>query len=271
MTNLYFNILTFNHPQEELTLYFTNVEDENLTRIFNKLVPDEVIEKFGEQEHYYTSFTKEIEGFYPVTKAVNPSYETKKDENGKERSYRIHNSGLSVSLLKRYYNAQIHEYFKTKGFLVKPNFISDTEVWLPSKKYDKTGKFKQYDRYCLRVQFQTVTKHFELLLTFQGTSKVYKQSVEEMQEEVSPSSFNWVIFNNALYKFEELSDEGRRAYDQVFPVWNLSIRNDKNESIEVPERGNKYIKFKNAIDNFYKEYLNKEEFNPHCSTIINRS
>lgn len=260
MQNHCFNILTFNHPQEELTLYFTNEEDENLTRIFHKLVPDEVIEAFGEQEHYYTSFTKEVDGFYPVTKAVEPIYEKKVDKHGEEYSSKVRNSAFSISILKRYYNNLIHNYFKTKGFLVKPNFISDTEVWLPSKKYDKTGKFKEYDRYCLRVQFQTVTKHFELLLTFQGTSKVYKQSVEEMQEEVSPASFNWVIFNNALYKFEELSDEGRRAYDQVFPVWNLSIRNDKNESIEVPEKANKYIKFKNAIDDFYKEYLNNEEF-----------
>ncbi|MFL0099319.1 hypothetical protein [Tenacibaculum maritimum] len=141
MQNHCFNILTFNHPQEELTLYFTNVENESLTRIFHKLVPDEVIEEFGEHEHYYTSFTTEVEGFYPVTKAVNPSYEIKEDENGEERSFRVHNSAISVSILKRYYNALIHEYFKRKGFLVKPNFVSDTEIWLPSKKYDKTGQF----------------------------------------------------------------------------------------------------------------------------------
>ncbi|MFL0067162.1 hypothetical protein [Tenacibaculum maritimum] len=79
MQNHCFNILTFNHPQEELTLYFTNVENESLTRIFHKSVSDEIIEEFGEQEHYYTSFTKEVEGFYSVTKAVNPSYEIKED------------------------------------------------------------------------------------------------------------------------------------------------------------------------------------------------
>ena len=148
-----FNILNFKHPQEELTLYFTNEEDENLTRIFHKLVPDEVIEEFGEQEHYYTSFTKEIEGFYPVTKAVNPSHILEEDDNGEERSIRVHNSALSVSILKRYYNALIHQYFKGKGFLVKPNFIRDTEVWLPSKKYDRTGQFNLFDRYSLKVQF----------------------------------------------------------------------------------------------------------------------
>src|SRR5699024_6347609 len=146
-------ILTFEHPQEELTLYFTNEEDENLTRIFHKLVPDEVIEAFGEQEHYYTSFTKEVDGFYPVTKAVNPRYEVKEDENGEERSFRKHNTALSLSILKRYCNYIIHEYFKAQGFLVKPNLISDTEVWLPSKKSDRTGRFNLFDRYSPKVQF----------------------------------------------------------------------------------------------------------------------
>tara|TARA_R110002033_G_scaffold159194_1_gene195493 strand:+ start:13425 stop:15524 length:2100 start_codon:yes stop_codon:yes gene_type:complete len=260
MQNHCFNILTFSHPKEELTLFFTNVENESLTRVYHSLVSDEVIEEFGEQEHYYTSFAEEIEGFYPVTKAVNPSYETKEDEKGEERSYRVHNSGLSVSILKRYYNAQIHEYFKGKGFLVKPNFISDTEIWLPSKKYDKTGQFNLYDRYSLKVQFKTVTKQLELLVTFEATSKVYKQSVDELQESVSPMAFNWVIFDNGLYKFDELPSAGKRAYDQVFPVWNFDIRDALGETTEAPDKSNKYIKFKTAIDFFYKTYLNTVEF-----------
>lgn len=56
-----FNILTFNHLQEELTFYFNNLENETLTRVYHSLVPDEVIEMFGEQLHYYTSFTNKME------------------------------------------------------------------------------------------------------------------------------------------------------------------------------------------------------------------
>jgi len=250
-----FNILTFEHPQEELTLYFTNEEDENLTRIFHKLVPDEVIEAFGEQEHYYTSFTKEVDGFYPVTKAVNPSYETKEDENGIERSYKVHNSAYDIPILKRYYNYLIHQYFKAQGFLVKPNFISDTEVWLPSKKSDRTGQFNLYDRYSLKVQFKTVTKQLELLVTFEGISKVYKQSVEVLQESVSPTAFNWVLFDNGLYRFDELPNAGKRAYHQVFPVWNFNTRDALGEATEAPDKSNKYKKFKDAIDFLYREVL----------------
>lgn len=260
MANLTFNILTFDHPNEELKFYFTDTEDINLTRMHHTLVPDEVIEKFGQQEHYYNSFEEEKEGFYPVTKAVNPTYEKKLDKYGEEYSKKVPNTAYSISILKRYYNSLIHKYFTEIGLMVKPNFINDTEVWIPSRKYDSSGKFNLCDRYCLRVQFQTVSKALELLVTFEGVSKVYKQSVEEMQEEVSPASFNWVIFENALYRFEELPSAGKRAYDQVFPVWNFAIRNDKKETIEAPDRSNKYIRFKNAIKNFYTQYLNNEEF-----------
>lgn len=204
MQNHCFNILTFNHPQEELTLYFTNVEDENLTRIFNKLVPDEVIEKFGEQEHYYTSFTKEIEGFYPVTKAVNPSYETKKDENGKERSYRIHNSGLSVSLLKRYYNAQIHEYFN----LWLNRYLNTIDVW------DISALEKRFELISLRylkiwpypeVSVNSVDNAFEEQTIFDAESPRHKKLqyfiIEEtkIEEEAVARMYLYVI----RYMFEK--------------------------------------------------------------------
>lgn len=51
--NLTFNLLTFKHPVESITLWFTDQEQDGLCRIFNTQVPYEVIEKFGEQEHYY--------------------------------------------------------------------------------------------------------------------------------------------------------------------------------------------------------------------------
>src|SRR5690606_9733273 len=121
------------------------------TRMYHTLVPDEVIQEFGQQEHYYTSFEEEKEGFFPVTKSLTPTYEKKLDENGDKYSSMVPNSALHISIIKRYYNAQIHHYFTRKGFLVKPNFIHDTEVWIPSKKYDSTGKFTLFDRYCLKV------------------------------------------------------------------------------------------------------------------------
>src|SRR5690554_515514 len=260
MKNHCFNILTFAHPKEDLTFYYTIVAQDNLTRIGYRAVPAEVIEKFGQQDYYYTSFEKELEGFFPVTKSVSPSYETKENEYGESKSYRIENSGLSISILKAYYNSQIHHYFRSRGFLVKPNFIRDTEVWLPSQKYDNTKQYNLYDRFSLRVQFKTVTNQLELLIAFEGVPKVFKQSVEQLQEVVSPTAFNWVVYDNGLYKFDELPSEGKRNYDQTFPVWNFSIRDGLGQETEAPDKSNKYIKFKEAIDKFYQNQLNTDEF-----------
>lgn len=219
-----FNILTFNHPSEEFTFYFTDKEQEGVTRIFHALVPKEVIEKYGEQEHYYTSFMQQLDGFIPINKSTAPTFETIKTKEGIEKSVPVFNSAFSSSILKRYYNGLIHNHFKSKGCLVKPNFVSDTEVWLPSEVQDSEGIYKIFDRYSLKVQFKTVSNSLELLVTFEGRSKIFRTPVAELFEEVPVKAFNWVVFEKGLYRFDELPDEGKRQYDKVYPVWNFEIR-----------------------------------------------
>src|SRR5690606_39475679 len=124
-----FNILTFNHPSDSLTFYFSDKEQEGTTRIYHSLVPDEVIDQYGEQQHYYTSFCQETFGFFSVTKPTTPTFKKITTEEGIEKNVPVSNSAFSSRILKRYYNSLIHNYFKSKGCLVKPNFVSDTEAW----------------------------------------------------------------------------------------------------------------------------------------------
>lgn len=255
-----FNILTFNHPSEEFTFYFTDKEQEGVTRIFHALVPKEVIEKYGEQEHYYTSFGQQLDGFLPINKSTAPTFETIKTKEGIEKSVPVSNSAFSSSILKRYYNGLIHNHFKSKGCLVKPIFVSDTEVWLPSEVQDSEGTYKIFDRYSLKVQFKTVSTSLELLVTFEGRSKIFRTPVAELFEEVPVKAFNWVVFEKGLYRFDELPDEGKRQYDKVYPVWNFEIRDALQQETEAPDKTNKYKKFKTAIDKFYKQHLNTQEF-----------
>lgn len=46
--------LTFKLSSDEYTFHFSNEEVENSFRVFHTLVPNEVKELFGEQEHYHT-------------------------------------------------------------------------------------------------------------------------------------------------------------------------------------------------------------------------
>jgi len=131
-SDLTFNLLNFNHPTEELTFFFTDKEQDNLCRVYHTLVPDELIQHFGQQEHYYTSFTTPNPDFFSVKKLTQSAFCDIK------KKY-IPNSAFKRSLLKRYYNAQIHNYFQSNAYLVKPHFIADTEVWIPL-----TTKDEQY-------------------------------------------------------------------------------------------------------------------------------
>jgi hypothetical protein len=260
MPKLCFNILTFNHPSDQLTFYFTNSEQESVTRIYHSLVPKEVIDEYGEQEHYYTSFAQEMEGFLPVMKPTTPVLETKTDDRGIEKTVSVFNSAFSRSILKRYYNALIHNYFRAKGYLVKPNFVSDTEVWLQSETQDSAGIYKTFDRFSLKVQFKTVTESLELLVTYEGKSKIFRTPVSELFEEVPVTAFNWVVFKKSLYHFDELPEGGKRQYDKVYPVWNFEIRDALHQETEAPDKSNKYKKFKTAIDKFYRQHLNTQDF-----------
>ena len=257
-SNLTFNILTFKHPHETLTFWFTDKEQENLFRVHKSLVPDEVSDKFGVQEHYYTSFEQQHDGFFPVTKKTTPDFETLTDEDGDEHRKMVKNTAFTRSVLKKYYNKQIHKYFEDLGYPVKPNFVRDIEVWFPKEKSDY--QYSYYDKFVLRIQLARITKKPELLISSEGISKVFKKSVLDLMEAVPPDCFNWVIYKKDLYKYEKLPDTLKMELENVYPVWNFKLRDALRLPAEKPDRTNKYTKFKSNIDYFYKNVINENGF-----------
>ncbi|UFK97708.1 Piwi domain-containing protein [Kaistella faecalis] len=258
--NLHFNILTFKLPTEQLTFYFTNEDADGLVRYHIKAVPDEVVGYFGEQEHYYTSFTEEKDGFIPVTKKTVPDRTAERTKDGTEIFRNVHNSAFTLSVLKAYYSAEIAKYFNSRGFPVMPNFIKAIEVWLPADTKDAAGKYKLYRKFSLKVQKSLVSDDWELMVVFEGVSKVFQKSLTELQDLIPSKALNWVIHENSLYRFANIPVSVRRNLDTVYPVWNFDIRSAIHERPAAPERGNKYRKFKEEIEKLYNEHLNTEEF-----------
>jgi len=252
---LTFNILTFNHAKPAYTLHFSGTEQAGLHRVHKNLVPDEVIKHFGQQEHYYTSFNQPFEGSLSVTKDSTPTINTVTDESGAEREVYNFSNCFTRSILKRFYNYSIQEYFRSEGHLVKPNFVDDIEVWLPAPEPAPSDPYNYYERYTLRVQFATVTKQPELLLTYAGRPKSFKLSVEDLLPDVSVDAFKWVIYNHSLYRYEELPDEARRRLHEVYPVWNFTLRVELQHDKEAPEWGHRYFKFKTKLNDFIRNHL----------------
>ncbi len=244
-TNLYFNILTFEFPSENQTFYFALDDIGKSHKIHKTLFPNEIDSVFpgisnNGTDFIYTTFTGEKEGFKPIE---------------------INFSEENEDLIKRYYNRQINFYFsRIKQKIVKVGFIRENQIWIYSKKLSTT-QFDTYLKFSLKVQLKTVSNYPELLLSFDGISKVLKKSVAELIEQVSPTNFNWVLTGTKLRKWKWLEeDEETPDYAQYHPVLNKGLEKALNIPLEAPPRDNRYPKYYKYINTFYQRYLTDPEF-----------
>lgn len=256
--NLSFNLLTFDHPVDEFSFYFTNQELVGTVRIHKNSVPDEVIEHFGDQEHYYISFNAPLADGIEITKKSKPVYIEVRQEDKSIEYQPVNNACFSKSILRKYYNSIIYNYFIDLGCLVKPNFIDDVEVWVKSKEEDET--YFYFERFSVKVEIARISRQPELLISYEHKSKLFKQSVAELNNQVAPEHFNWVIYTGNLYRYRNLSEEGRRKLTEVFPVWNFDIRTDLKQKPDRPDRTNKYKRYHDNITWFKDNFLNIDNF-----------
>lgn len=242
--NLFFNILTFDFPSEKQVFYFSKEDIAKSQKIHKSIFPKEIDSLFPGissncADFIYTTFSGEQEGFMPLTIDF-------KTEN--------------QDFIKRYYNRQINYYFrKVKEQIVKVGFIKENQVWVLSPKLS-TSQWDVYMKFSLKVQIATVSKYPELLVSYDGTSKVLKQPVSDLIQEVSPKTFNWVLKDKKLDKFEQNSEEDVPDYSKYYPVLNRKLQTALGIPTEAPARGNKYPDYLTNIDTFYKKFLNTTEF-----------
>ncbi|PKP12071.1 MAG: hypothetical protein CVU09_00820 [Bacteroidetes bacterium HGW-Bacteroidetes-4] len=242
--NLFFNILTFDFPSENQTFYFSKEDIGRSHKIHKSIFPNEIDSLFPGisnncTDFIYTTFSGEQEGFVPLT------IDFKTDNQ---------------DFIKRFYNRQINFYFrKIKEQIVKVGFIKENQVWVHSPKLT-TSQWNVYMKFSLKVQICTVSKYPELLVSYDGTSKVLKKPVSELIQEVSPTAFNWVLKENQLEKWERISEEDVPDYSQYYPVLNRTLQTALNIPTEAPPRGNRYPEYLKNITAFYNKFLNKQEF-----------
>jgi hypothetical protein len=242
---LFFNILTFEFPSEKQTFYFSKEDTGKSQKLHKSIFPREIDTLFpgvsnNGTDFIYTTFTGENEGFQPL-----------------EIDFTTENEDL----IKRFYDRQINYYFrKLKEQIVKVSFIKDNQIWIYSRKFS-TPQFDAYMKFSIKVQFKTVSKYPELLVSYDGVSKVFKKSVAELIELVSPANFNWVLCGKNLRKWDWLEeDEEVPDYTQYFPVLNKGLERALNIPAEAPPRDNRYIKYHKYIDGFYTKFLTDPDF-----------
>ncbi len=164
----------------------------------------------------------------------------------------------SGSFLKKYYTYKLCSYFRKLGLPVRTNFVTDTEVWLPATS-PYTG-CSGYKGFRLRVQFGATSLLPELLVTYDGIHSVFKKSLTSDElEELSPEVFNWVLYENKLFKYTEMPDDARRNADVVYPCLNKTLQRALNIPFPAPDKSNRYLRYRTEIDNFKNKYLYSNE------------
>lgn len=241
-SNLTYNILTFEIPSKSQTFYFSEKEIIGSHRIHYFLFPEEVkaffnksLPSIGEDCFLYTTFNNQSEGL----KAINIDLQL-----------------ANQAFIKRYFNYQIYNHFKSQRFLINNNFIRDNTIWL---KLNETEELTIYDKYSIKIQQKVISDGLELLVVYNGQSKVLKKSINQLKS-IPPEHIGLVIHKNEINNYHKVSSEDFFEYEHAYPIVNLDIVNDLGWPLENPRTDNKYKTFKDKITFFLKNYLKTDGF-----------
>jgi hypothetical protein len=243
--NLATNIIPFRLPFNLLPFYFTTKEDRKAHRIHRNAVSEKVLQALA--------LTDDVEFIYTTFHVENDQYLRVDLDLGLEKP----------SFTRRYYNFIIFNYFKGINVLVKKNFVQDVQIWLSQ---EISSDHYIYDRFTIRAQIARVTTCGELLISYDGTSKVLKKTINEC-DEIQPEHLGYVLQDNQLLRYQNPDDYLVIDNDRAYPVLGLKIYRDLGIPFTQPDKTNKYKKYVPKITEFVANYLNNNVFRSQVSMI----
>ena len=244
------NILNFKWPNSAPTFYFSLDDIEGSHPIHKSKFSKQLIKAFKD--------TKDLSN-------VDEVYTTYTLEVKEAPSIKINLvDGKELRIYQQYLKQQLRAHFKERGYIVDRNFVNDVQVWIPSKK-GNTEHFNLYYKFAFKIQFGKLTDLPELIVSYDGTSKVLTSSVQDIED---TENIKRCVYGQRTFNYQmNLDTEGKKefynsiAFEEAFPIFNRELAKALNIPIEAPERLiNKYKKYVTLINNFTKKYLFTEEF-----------
>jgi hypothetical protein len=242
--SLQLNVIPFPVPVEEVTFYFyyTNNGD------YNNFAPISI-----------NDIPKLVKGSIDKSKLSQGIwlYTDFHDQN---------NSGIELTIkladcpyfALHYYRYLVRNYFLPIADIMHNNFTKEIEVWMKASE-QSSDKYTTYHKFTLKLQHARLTDGPEIVLSFDGKSKVYNQSIEELSN-FDPTHYNWVMYNNRLHRWKYLAPEIKNYLSAVHPLVNNSLKPLLDIAFDIPEFKNRYPKYENYIDSFFATYLHQESF-----------
>ncbi|MDP3446011.1 MAG: hypothetical protein Q8T08_24385, partial [Ignavibacteria bacterium] len=239
---LQLNVIPFTHPIQEAVFAFYTTQKDGFCRIhkddLNELT-DGVLDKsqLHQGEYLYTDFEPPKEN--AITFSVNLSD--------------------CIHFASHYYRHLIRTYFKGVADIIHRNFTNEVEVWFLNPKINNS-KFNVYNQFTLKIQHCRLTDGPELVLSFDGTTKVLKQSIAEINN-FKTELYNWINCNGELNRWKYLTDNQKLNHENNYPIVSNTLKPHFGISFDVPDFKNRYPRYHTALTEFYNNYLNTEAFN----------
>ena len=238
--NLILNILTFSHPIPSIECSFQLEKADGFYPIKVSSLPVNIEEIFTKEqletvEYAYTNFTADDNISTPITVEF-------------EKSKRFS---------KLYYTWRLYNYFYNIADAIKTNFISDISLWFLDTKKINTA-FDTYTVYTIKVQIARATKEPELVISYDGKSRLCKQSREQIHcdEEI----FSSFLYNKRIYYKDDLPEEAGYHLDKQFPKINFYLSKFLGLQTTPEKPTNKYSAYYLEVSGFYNKYINTAEF-----------
>mgnify|MGYP000125455106 FL=1 len=159
---------------------------------------------------------------------------------------------------QHYYRHIIRNHFKGVADIMRKNFTNEIEVWFHNTKSTST-KFKVYNQFTLKVQHSRITDGPELVLSYDGTTKVYNKSIAEIQN-FQTENYNWINCNGELNRWKYLTDDQKLNHEKNYPVVSNKLKPHFDIAFDIPDFKNRYPKYFTNLKEFYDKYLNTEVF-----------
>lgn len=243
------NVLNFKWPNTAPTFYLSLEDVEGSHPIHKSKFSKQIIEAFPETDlsktdHIFTTFTLPLQN-EPTIKI-----------STKDRK--------ELRIYQQFLKHQLRNHFLDKGYIVVNNKIRNIQVWLPSTK-GNTEHYNLYYKFSFKIQFAKLTDLPELVIAYDGKSKVLTKSVKDIDETefIKRCVYGQKTFN---YQMKIDSEEKEAFYnsiefDKTFPLFNLNLARALDIPIQTPERElNKYQTYVGLINAFATKYLFTEDF-----------
>lgn len=243
MQQIQLNIIPFTPPVKEITLpfyigkqegyYGLFLDDEVLALVGDKLTALELIEN----KWIYTDFGKPQKDAIVVT------------INGMQHP----------TIALHYFKHLLYNHFRNGvAHIMQRNYIDDIEVWFLNP-HEIRPTYNIFDKFTLKVNYADVTPGFELVVSYDGNSRVGKKSLKEMPN-FNTANLHLVNNNGIVSNWHSVTPQDKLYLDKIYPIIGEKLYQTYSITYELPDNKNRYPRYFKPITHFYETYLNNNTF-----------